>query len=815
MDNKITVHMIGQAHLDPVWLWRWTEGRAESIATSKSAADRLDEYPEFEYTRGEAIVYKWIKEEDPELFARILAHIKSGRWHVVNGMLVQPDMNLPCGESFIRQIMSGKKFMQEYLGIDPKTAYCVDSFGHAATLPQILKKCGFENYVFMRPRANEKTLPQSFIWQSSDGSKILTFRIDESYETRGVEIINHILSAVNTTPEFLDQTMCFFGVGNHGGGPTKAQIEYLLKLKQERKDINIVFSSVDKYFDSVKKDFNKLEVINEELQMHAVGCYTANSVLKRAYRKAENNILCAEKVIALTNCFNGSAPESKIMSDLWDELSFNQFHDILAGSATKEASDEAIMALGKIYVDTENIINGCLRKIISKVDTSGPGGVVFVFNPFPYTLKTYVEYEPWTNWENWESGGWSLSDEEGRAVAYQLIETEENLSFNTASLNRILFNAEVPPMGYRFYRFSKEEKKTDIKSCLCVKHNYIENDFYKLTLDSNSGNIISCKDKKSDIEFVGKEGWNVGEVLEDTSDTWSHNVVKFDKTIGRFGNATIKIVDEGLLQSSLLIEREYENNVWIQNIILRNDSPEIYIKNKFYWRGRFKMVKLGFDINAEELKTYHDVPFGWIERNNNGCEYPTLKWMCAEGKSANGKSMGIGIINDGKYGCDVSGSRMRLSVLRCPPYAYDLHHDLSTKSHCDWLDQGLNEFNILIKPYTGSFEKSGIINRANEFNSPLLLVTNHAHNGKRSKTGSLFQIDNTNIELTAFKVSEDEKGYVLRFVNQNIREESCKIKFINFESGFVLKPFEIKTFKFFEKDEKYIFMEMNLLEKAL
>ena len=164
MPAQCTVHMIGQAHLDPVWLWRWTEGRAEALATSQSAVDRLAEYTDFHFTRGEAQVYAWIEAENPALFAQIKALIDAGRWHVVNGMVIQPDMNLPGGESFVRQVLLGKRWMREHLGVEPRIAYCVDSFGHAGTLPQILRQCGFDAYVFMRPGAHEKELPANVFW---------------------------------------------------------------------------------------------------------------------------------------------------------------------------------------------------------------------------------------------------------------------------------------------------------------------------------------------------------------------------------------------------------------------------------------------------------------------------------------------------------------------------------------------------------------------------------------------------------------------------------------------------------------------------
>ncbi len=815
MKKETTVHMIGQAHLDPVWLWRWIEGRAEALATSKSAADRLDEYPQFEYTRGEAIIYKWIQEEDPELFERILSYITAGKWHVVNGMLVQPDMNLPCGEAFVRQIMSGKKYMSGQLGVDTKTAYCVDSFGHAATLPMIFKKSGLENYVFMRPKENEKSLPQVFNWQAPNGSSVITFRIDESYETRYVETLNHILSSVSVKPEALNHTMCFFGVGNHGGGPTKEQIEYLIRLAAERKDINIVFSSVDKYFDSILSDVDKLQTKKSELQMHAIGCYTANSALKRAYRKAENNLVLADRIIAVSDYLASVPARKDELNKLWDELSFNQFHDIIAGSSTKTASDEAIMSLGKIYVDTEKIINDSLRSVASKINTSGEGGVVFVFNPFPYELKTYVEYEPWTNWENWETEGWNLSDETGKPVEYQLIETEENLSFDRANLNRILFPVMLPPMGYRFYRFSKSKKLTAPNDTVYCSETFLENELLKVTFSPVSGEIISCVDKATGTEFVGRVGWNVGEVLEDLSDTWSHDEVKFNKTEGKFGNAKITVIENGALQSSLLIERSYGVNVWSQVVSLRSGEKELRIKNKINWFGKFKMVKLGFDLNADNIKSFHDIPFGQIERETNGYEFPTLMWMCSEGISSDGNRAGVALINDGKYGCDINGSYMRLSILRSSPYAYDKHHDLNSKVNIDWLDMGLIEFDLAVKPYTGEFLKAGIIEKAREFNMKLPLVTNHCHDGKFPKTGSVFKIESENIEMTAFKKSEDGKGYIIRLLNHSAAEEECKVIFNGSTHSISISGFDVRTLNIELEKGRPIICETDLLEKPL
>jgi alpha-mannosidase len=300
MTLRITVHLIGQAHLDPVWLWRWTEGRAEALATSQSAVDRLAESPDFHFTRGEAQVYAWIAAENPTLFAHIQELIAAGRWHVVNGMVIQPDMNLPGGESFVRQVLLGKRWMREQLGVEPRIAYCVDSFGHAAALPQILRKCGFDAYVFMRPGPHEKALPANvFWWQAPDGSRILAFRIAGAYATRQVDQEAHILAAVAAKPDTLDATMCFFGVGNHGGGPTRAQIENVRAVAVAHPELDIRFSAPDLYFAEIAGQTDALPVVAGELQYHAVGCYSVNSALKRSHRHAEARLLVAERLAVL------------------------------------------------------------------------------------------------------------------------------------------------------------------------------------------------------------------------------------------------------------------------------------------------------------------------------------------------------------------------------------------------------------------------------------------------------------------------------------------------------------------------------------
>ena len=614
--TKTTVHMIGQAHLDPAWLWRWTEGRAEALATSRSAADRLAEYPDFHFVRGEAQIYEWIEREDPALFAEIVERIREGRWHVVNGMVVQPDMCLPQGESFVRHFLLGKATMRQRLGVEPAVAYCVDSFGHAETLPQIFRKCGCDAYVFMRPGQGEMPgIPQAFRWQAPDGSRVLAFRIIGTYGARATDLAGHIGRTLEAKPAGLADTMCFFGVGNHGGGPTIAQIEALHALQAERDDIEIRFSSPQAYFDAVRSSESALPAVAGELYYHATGCYSANSALKRAHRQAECHLLVAERMVVLAQAWTGRAAEPEALRRLWHDVCFNQFHDILGGCTVKEAADDAIAAFQRVIATAQEITDDAGRAVASRVDTRGPGGSVVLFNPSAEPVERYVEYEPWTDWDDWTAGGWGLADERGEAVAWQKITSHEAVtSPEGRGIHRLVFRAALPPLGYRLYRFAKGLPKPEVPSMVRATPMSLENEHLRVALDPETGVIRSCVDIATGLDLAGPGGWNVLQVLQDDSDTWSHGKTHWDTVAGSFGRPKTAVAENGPLQAALLVERSYEEagadgarGTLLQELILRRDEPELLIRNWLCWQGRWRMLKLACDVAVSQPRAVRDV----------------------------------------------------------------------------------------------------------------------------------------------------------------------------------------------------------------
>jgi alpha-mannosidase len=817
---KTVVHMIGQAHLDPVWLWCCTEGRAEALATSQSAADRLHEYPDFQFVRGEAQVYQWIEEENAQLFAQIVELVRQGRWHVVNGMIVQPDMNLPQGESFVRHFLLGKTYMHERLGVEPRVAYCVDSFGHAGTLPQILKKCGFDAYIFTRPGPHEKELPsQAFWWQADDGSRVLAFRITASYSTQMFDQMEHIESAVRARPSQLNHTMCFFGLGNHGGGPTKQQIEDVQAIARARTDLDIRFSSPEAYFAAILPAAEDLPVMAEELQFHAVGCYSVNSALKRAHRQAECGLLVAERMAVLAQLLASQPAPMERLRALWHDLCFNQFHDTLGGSSIKEAEDEAIMAFGRIILGAREIANSAGRAVAARIDTRGPGSTVILFNPFPYLSTQYVEYEPWTEWQPWETGHWGLADEQGQPVTHQLIETHEAFSTPHCGLNRIVFRAELPPLGYRVYRFAPDLPQVNAAPLVHATPTTMENDRLTVRLDLSSGDIVSCVDKASSLEMAGPGGWNVAQVLEDTSDTWSHGVRRFEQIIGNFSNARITVCDDGPLQASLLVERTYESNTWLQQIILRQGEAELLIRNWLFWQGKWRMVKLAFDIPTNNPQAAHDVPFGYCYRSCDGAEVPTQMWVDVSGPAHDypEQLVGLALIDDGKYSCDVIGSTVRLTILRCPPYAYHQPHSPGSKHRYDWIDQGLQEFTLVLVPHVGDWRDAGVIRRAREVNLPIVPITMHCHPGAVAMESrpTLAALSSPELELTALKPAEDGDGYIVRVADRHGRGCAGELRWLDQSFPVSVAPFEVITLRLSLRESQWQVSPCDMIERPL
>ena len=793
------VHLVGNAHLDPVWLWRWQEGYSEVLATFRSALDRIKEFDDFVFTAAAAIYYEWIEETDPEMFEEIKHRVTEGRWVIAGGWLIQPDCNLPCGESFARQSLYGQGYFKEKFGITAKTGYNVDSFGHSAMLPQILKKSGMNAYVFMRPNQSEKEYPfkkNTFMWISPDGTKIKTFRILEPYcnilgEPAEVKAERDAEAADSQSEDI----MSFYGVGNHGGGPT---IEAIIKLKELMKlsDGKYKFSSPDAFFEEVKEE--NLPTYSGDLFHHASGCYSAVMKLKALNRESEASLLNAEKADVMA-VLAGVKKECGNLKDAWKVTLFNHFHDIICGCCIKEVVDDAVKSLGSSITAAAVSQNRALQAIAWNIDTSkqqpvildknefkvwerdnaGTPFIVFNMNSFP--VKAPVKLGTLVK---------SVEDDDGNPVALQKVRASQtNITASGPDNWESEIIASVKPMGWRLYWIYKDkENRAEGNGKYTVSEHVLENDGLKIHI-SDDGYIDSIFDKTAQVEMLA--GKIVPIVLDETDyDTWAHGKFEFNNVIGKFSHAQIVFTDQGALKKQIRIKYKYSDSEVAADIILYNDFNEVYLDFKVNWQEKHKILKILVPTILKNAKETASVPYGFSERNADGKEHPMQKWL-----ALNEKGYNIGIATDTRSAYDFKDGNLRITALRSPVFA---DHFGERDDLCEFTDQGEQKFKIAIK---GIKDDLSELYRLSEIMlTPLTSVLGTYHEGKLSASGSAADVSADNIVITAFKAAEDGRGYIIHCheISGKPADAEININALNVKINTHFNSQEIKVFRIYD-----------------
>ena len=774
---KKELHLIGNAHLDPTWLWRWQEGCGEVLQTFASAVARLKEYDDFVFTCSSCCYYQWVEEMDPELFGEITKLVKEGRWVPVNGWFVQPDCNMPSAESFARQALYSQLYYKEKFGKICETGYNVDSFGHNAMLPQLLSNGRMRNYVMMRPGMHENPdIPQGlFWWDSKDGSRVHTYRIPTGYAETGK---NGIDNAIKTDNELSEKTgtgmMLFYGVGNHGGGPTKGDIEYLKSLMQGGAQ-ELKFSSPDEYFREMCSGPLDIPTWSDELQHHASGCYSATSIIKQLNRQTENALVNAEKWNVVAACKYGLLKATADFKKAWLNVCYNQFHDIMCGCSIMEAYEDAKIQLGYSQDIAQKEENKAFLKIANNIDTWLEGvsdtqyhterhhcrnlkfpRPIVVFNPLSFESESVVRtYHP----------SKKVTDSEGNDVLFQSVRS----SRSNDSHKDTVFKARVPALGYRVYWLWHEDSDycaaplftTDIKA----GEYYFENEKLIAKFSNTTGAIESLITKCDGFEHIVKGSFIPTVIDNSKPDTWAHNIFKFHDIIGEMSLKEIRLVEEGPARAVIRTKHIYNNSYLSQDFILDSGAQSIRVKVKVLWQEPLTMLKMPVTIPGENPVSTYEIPAGFIKRPCNGEEEPALTWgdVTAEGR-------GVALISNAKYSYDCPGNTLRLTLLRNSIFAD--HYSDRPYADFNYCDEGLSRFEYAIYPHSGEAEKSDVQFIALSLNNKMAAVPTGYHKGVEPMVNSFIDIDKKNVVITGFKFSEDGKGAVIRL--NEIQGKSCR-----------------------------------------
>ncbi len=676
--KKLVVHIILNSHLDPVWLWKQEQGIDEVISTARTACDLLDVYPEIHLTRGEAWFYETVEQYDPATFARLRTHIDGGRLHVVGNWYVQPDCNLASPESYRKHGEIASAYFRKRFGIEQiETGYNVDSFGHGAFLPDFYRTCGVRNYCMMRPSPQEKSLPgEIFRWRSPNGAELLTARIFESYSSSPEYLPGHLDRVIAAADRRVGHTLCFCGVGDHGGGPARAEIDYLLAHRCDREDVEIRFSHPDAFFAEVRRSGVELPVVTGELQHHAIGCYSACSMIKRSVRLTEDRLIQAEKFLLAAE-----------RERAWKLLLFATFHDLLPGSSIASAYDGILDSLGAARTLAREAVIRAVRRRNCRFRPDPLQRLVFD-NIGSEEYCGIFEVEPWVSWE-YSKGRRSIEsirllDERGRALPVQPLPPEAAVK----RLARLAF-----PM-----KLAAGERR--------VLHLDYLGPAPAGALPEHAGGRIS--DGNLVVEGFdtlccnGRDYFGAPlriDVIRDTSDTWSHGMngyaVKAECSF-RPSKPFRRHFTGPLISESIGEFCDGQGNRIAAALRFESGLRGVRLRLRLDWHGAQKLVKLVLTPGFRVVRRIDGVPGGEIARALNGEEFPLFNFCRLEGEAQS-----LAVVSKECFAADVQpNGTLRLTLLRTPYYANHDPYRVKGVNSFRITDQGEHdyEFALLVDP---------------------------------------------------------------------------------------------------------------------
>lgn len=770
MSNERKVHLIGNAHLDPIWLWRWQEGCGEVLQTFRSALDRLNEYPDFVFTCSSASYYKWVEEIAPDMFEEIRERVKEGRWVPVNGWWVQPDCNIPSAESFARQALYSQLYYNEKFGRICKTAYNVDSFGHSGMLPQLIKKGGMNAYVMMRPGPHENAeIPNMFTWESLDGTRIPTFRIpaESGYGANSAEDISRMRDfSEKLMAEENHGMMIFYGVGNHGGGPTRRCIEYLESQLKKDGYHDMIFSSPDAFFEAHCLEKVDLPIWKDDLQHHASGCYSATSLVKQLNRRLENSLYFSEAFATVASKTAGMRDRTEDFKEAWRNVCFNQFHDILCGCSIMEAYDDVNAAMGHALTISDRIQNEAFLRIARRIDTWIDGvsdpvcevrghscgkfpRPVVVFNPLSFPIKVPVRtYHP----------SKQVKDDAGNDVIFSNVRSSRS---NDSHLDTV-FIADVPAVGYAVYWLkpcwneNSDLPEVHIDTDVSAHDFSMENEYLKVSFDEYTGFITSLVDKKSGYNYASEDKpIAVPTVISDSkTDTWAHMVFRFHDIKGIMKLEKIELVEDGNARAVIRTRHSFGGSYLVQDFILASGQRILRSKCKALWTEDFTLLKMSFPVGGENRINTYEIPGAYIKRPTNGEEEPAGRWGAISFDDGGRRTLAL--LNDSKYSYDCPDNDLRLTVIRNVIFAD--HYSNRPAANFNFTDEGIQRFEYGVFVCDGEAEKSDIMNEAAMFNIRPATVPESFHKGVLPQRKGFLSVDRDNIIMTALKFCEDRSG---------------------------------------------------------
>jgi len=776
--NSRRVHLVCNAHIDPVWLWERDEGIAAALSTFRCAADFCEEFDGFVFNHNEALLYEWTEEYEPALFERIRALVRAGKWHIMGGWYLQPDCNLPSGESFVRQILAGRRYFEEKFGVRPTTAINFDPFGHDRGLVQILTGSGFDSYIICRPLDADLALGGNDVhWIGHDGSSVIVHRSPEWYNSALGKAREKMQKTVAERTE--NPLMILWGVGDHGGGASRGDLRDLAELRAEfaAKGIELVHSDPESYFSELVAGGKSLPSFSGDLRPWAPGCYTSMSLIKRAHRALEDALYGTEKLLAAA-VMNGRLPWPQAeLADARKDLMFLQFHDILPGSAIVEVEEWSLGLAARARESLGRLRARSLFALASGQRAAGDDEIpILVLNPHPWPVEATVECEFQMADQNWEDSR-HLPELFHDGVSVPCQGEKESSTLNLDWRKRIVFRATLAPNGLtRFVCRLRLEAGNPVPVPRVAKG--------ALVFSSGKAEI------SIGLSTGLLEGWTEGGVsllppgafsvaaFQDDADPWGISPRDYTRERGRFVLATaaeaakiagvavaelapVRLVEDGPVRSVVEAIFVLGRATMIRRYAIEHARSGIDISDELVWEEADRMLKLlvptGFDPGAEYRG---QGAFCRSELPANGTEAVAQRWVAARSGDR-----AILVFTDFTYGSDYSGGTIRLNLMRTAAYAAHPILDrplLPADRAVPRMDRGLRRFTFRVESGSAKLLDSADLRGLERGEKPWAISFFPPGGGKPIQAGCTLESKTGALVLSALKRAETGDGWIVR-----------------------------------------------------
>jgi alpha-mannosidase len=752
------IYFLGHAHLDLAWLWPVRETWNAAQKTFASALKLQQDFPELTFCHSTPALYAWVEEHRPDLFAAIKSQVEAGKWEIMGGFWVEPDLNLIAGESIVRQLLYGQRYFQTKFGRISPIVWVPDTFGFCATLPQFLRQARIEYFVTQKLRWNDTTKFDYglFWWRSPDGSQVLSFMSAPIGE--GIDPIKMATYACEWHSQTeLQASLWLPGVGDHGGGPTRDMLEIGQRWQHSPVFPKLEFTTAEKYLQQITSHTENLPVWEDELylEFHR-GCYTTHADQKAWNRRCENLLYQAELFATLAKfCCGVTYPRQEIET-AWKRVLFNQFHDILPGSSITQVYEDALPEWQQVEQVGTKILEESLQAIASHINLPSP--------PHPHSIPVIVFNA--LNWQRCEVVTITLPDSPESPPGWQVYDTSGNqLPSQQTSPSTLIFLATVPCVGYKIFWVTPS---TYQPTTTPPQDWTIENEYLRIQVNSETGDLSSVFDKTQQREIFSGAG-NQLQGFQDSGqywDAWNIDPNYHHHPLSPTQLKSIHWLEYGPVQQRLRVVRQLGASEFCQDYILSTHSPLLKIANTVNWQENQVLVKTAFPLNLEADFVTYEIPCGAIQRSTKPqtpsehakWEVPALRWADLTADTPTGK-YGVSILNDCKYGYDATSNQLRLTLLRSPNWPDPQ------------ADRGFHQFTYAIYPHTDSWEQAQTVRYGYELNIPLQIIVNPPQKPTENQflpiTASeveFFNLSNENLVLMALKPAEDNpEKMILRF----------------------------------------------------